>query len=1635
MGLAGKAWTRKGAVALAVAALWALPSAGASAAVTPEPFWTRCATESETDLLCRTPRGIAASPDGAVYMADGARGRIVAFNAWGEFLRAFGGGVTVGAAQGTGDLNETTTVSGVTTSKGAFEVGRTLGGEGIAPGTKITALGPGTITLSQAATETKVGTQIEVAAGAGNVPLNERQRIELTAAAQGSFQLTFTTPNPSPTSATTGSIPANATAAQVKAALEGLANIGAGNVEVEGPAGGAWLVEFKGRFTDTDVEQLGSSSARLEAIIGETELHCSVSFNKVSEADTYSYQWLRNGVPITGATSPTYTPSAASTTAPPTTTGDAGGAIQCQVFGFDAPSPENLDGTGSTQASNPAVVVAPAPGTSLPVAPSSFEIIGGSGVLERINAGETLSCPTSGWGGSPTSFAFRWYRNGVAISGATAGTYTVTNADVAHRAVFQCSVSATNAGGTVVKVSFNKPTEAAPEPPPPGDNGGSPDVSAPFAAEVATTQIGASAAEACTAVPECKGGVAGEGGGQFGVFQGFIDSVQGIAVDSAGEIFAVDRPNHRVEKLDAEGHFLLTWGKGVNRTAIEEARAGEEDLCPAPGHPADICKAGEEGTAPGQFGAWTTEGSYIAIDTHGPESPADDDVYIGDAGRIQRCDVEGEGCVALPDPGGLLTGKKVSSLAVVPTGSGASDEGDLFVGREATTGFLELDATSGAKQCEATLGGQQPEAIAADKAGNAYVVAKVSGLPVHKFGPTCSEIEEEEANPPFFPTFPFTPGLGGSTGIAINEACWSAPDYDLYLANSIFSNASVKAYGPLPENLVPENCQQLGVHAPEIESQGAISVGPESAVVQATINPRSQADTTYFVQYATAACVPASGEEDWEAACAKETSPAPLGGGVVNVGVKTEGVHLAGLTPGTAYRFRFVAQPSVGEPVFAAASSFTTTTTPPGLETGCPNQSLRYGASALLPDCRAYEMVTPVDKSGGDVRTGRTIDERNQASPEGGKLTYTAEPAFANQPSSKVLNQYLATREAGGWSDRGINAPLGQQLPQGGEIDYPGREVQAFGEDLCNEWVNDFNFTPLTPEGQKGFINLYHQSLCGGGGFEALTTVAPPSGTGRGYVDKESVEGLSVDGSQAFFTARAGLTGNAIPGDTINTQLYDHLLGGGLQLVSVLPDGSADPGSGTAGAHVGGGLLLAGGGNLQRAVSEGGSRVYWTSKVQVLGSGNLYLRENPSQPETSAKDGAGNCVPDPVLACTVAVGSGANRTFWTATPNGEEALYSQGPLTSSGAGQATLYRFDAASGDSSEVAPHIRGVLGASRDLSRIYFISTDALTGTEENEAGAKAEAGKPNLFLDDGGTITFIGVLAAADQQSNAYKTGSVDPNYNAARVTPDGTRLAFVSRAPLTGFDNVDAVSGEADAEVFTYAAGGALRCVSCAASGERPQGAELTSVGKYPPAEPSGAWGAAWIPGSLNRLYTSRPLSANGGRLFFNSLTPLVARDTNGAQDVYEWEAPGAGGCSTEALAYHALNGGCLYLISSGESPTESLFLDASSEGRDVFFTTESGLLPQDPGLIDVYDARVEGGFAQPNPPAACEGEACQGPPPAPQSPTPASSSFEGPGNPKPRKARRCGKGKRKVQQGGRMRCAKPHRSKAHHRRAN
>ncbi|HEV7771391.1 MAG TPA: hypothetical protein VGO66_12145 [Solirubrobacterales bacterium] len=196
-----------------------------------------------------------------------ASNRVQEFTATGSFIKMVGGDVVDDGATGTGTLSTTSnTVTAVATTSRAFRAGQTITAAGgqIPAGTTIAQVGFGTLILSQKPTVAGTGVALTVAPGAENVPVNEKQTVTIQNATGGTFTLSFSTPNPSNTSATATAIPYNATGAEVEAKLAALSNIGAGNVAVTGAAGGPWTVEFKGtRFADTDVEQLAGNTSGL----------------------------------------------------------------------------------------------------------------------------------------------------------------------------------------------------------------------------------------------------------------------------------------------------------------------------------------------------------------------------------------------------------------------------------------------------------------------------------------------------------------------------------------------------------------------------------------------------------------------------------------------------------------------------------------------------------------------------------------------------------------------------------------------------------------------------------------------------------------------------------------------------------------------------------------------------------------------------------------------------------------------------------------------------------------------------------------------------------------------------------------------------------------------------------------------------------------------------------------------------------------------------------------------------------------------------------------------------------------------------------------------------------------------------
>lgn len=824
----------------------------------------------------------------------------------------------------------------------------------------------------------------------------------------------------------------------------------------------------------------------------------------------------------------------------------------------------------------------------------------------------------------------------------------------------------------------------------------------------------------------------------------------------------------------------------------------------------------------------------------------------------------------------------------------------------------------------------------------------------------------------------------------------------------------------------------------EIVAIWSENVGTDAAGLGAEVNPLGIPATGYF-EYVDDATFQEGGFTNATQIPNVDGGEAPLsfGAGVAPV---VRAATLESLEPATTYYYRLISDNPLAEPITSAAHTFTTFA-PPTTELCSANEPFRTGLAVFLPDCRAYEMVSPLEKSSGDILalpdafSGlRAAVQRSSVSGE--KLTYGTYRSFGEAEGSPFTSQYIAARDAqAGWQSHNIAPPRGTLVLRKSAGLQLDTEYKAFSPDLCQAWLRTLNEPQLEPRGVKGFPNIYRRTdqECGGQpDFEALTQVELPDTEVENSYPLE-LQGVSADGSYGIYAAPDNLTSKApnigettpaSPGD--NLQLYEWgREEQDLRFLCVLPGGAAHKGPCSAGT-----ILDAIGdsrtGSFANAISDDGKRIFWSTFAgDIGGPGKIYLRQNPF--------GKGSECATPTAPCSLAVSAGAEvlegsstSQYWGATADGSAALFSTGS-TIAGTG---LYRFEVEGQATSEIAPSgVLGVMGASEDIDYVYFVSSTVLTN-EENSAGMVAQAGKPNLYLAHEGTTAFIATLSSLDANPTFGKVPfSVRPSFRQARVSADGQHAAFTSTGSPTGYDNIDAISGKADAEVYLYdAVGKELVCVSCNPSGSRPVGENLgNSINQY--------WAAAHLPVWQNALNDSRLLTEDGRRLYFEATDSLVARDTNGVGDVYQWEEEGAGGCDQSDPSFVPDSSGCIELISAGKSPRKSEFIEADPSGKNVFFATLSSLVPQDYGLVDIYDARVGGGFEPPpTAPVDCEGEACQNPPPSPEAPTPTSSAYEGPGNVAGsgrQKGRRCPASKRKVSKGGKARCVRKHKHVGKH----
>jgi hypothetical protein len=756
---------------------------------------------------------------------------------------------------------------------------------------------------------------------------------------------------------------------------------------------------------------------------------------------------------------------------------------------------------------------------------------------------------------------------------------------------------------------------------------------------------------------------------------------------------------------------------------------------------------------------------------------------------------------------------------------------------------------------------------------------------------------------------------------------------------------------------------------PNVAGESSSEVSLTGATVSVHVNPGGLA-STYRVEYGTGG------------AYASSTSAASLGDASTGV---VASAHLSGLEPGTLYQYRFVVSNALGTVTDSESATFTTQAPAPAPETSsCPNESSRQGPSAVLPDCRVYEQVTPVNKGGAEdmfpivnLVEGAQAGSEGVPSEDGNQYLIDSEAALG-EGGGGGKDTYVFSRGVDGWTTTSAVAP--------------GLGVQSVIPEL-------FDPTDLSHIGVLAYLGSLgsetdperaHDYLVGPAG-------GPYATVDHRVGEQETVEmvGGSAGLSHVVLATTKQQLAPAISGQDPGVHELYEWAGGQYKLVNV--------NTGPCGAGLGNGGTGAGG--AHNAVSSDGSKIIFTApdpKVQggagcwnggLVDPPQLYMSVDGtstvdvSAPAPDAKDST------PYPAVYVGASADGEKVFF---------LSLGGELTADATGHATeLYEYDTLTskltrvsrGDSGSAEGKVGIVPAISSDGSAVYF--------TARGQLAPGAPVGGGLYRYDTNSEVTTYIVSGAEDYGSDCIGCAwysntplALNPKTN-WYVTGNGQYLAFVSGQDLTG-------KASTGSEVYLYSApNNKLICASCDATGAGQRSDAAFSRSAF--VNPSDL--------------APRPVSENGSYVFFDATDVLVPGAVAGVLHVYEW------------------HDGKISLISGRGDPSASFFLGSSADGSNVFFGTHSQLVAQDADQAgDLYDARVDGGFGG-LAPSACTGTGCQGVPGAPPIfATPASVTFAGIGNfasepPPPKgtvtkKATKCKKGFSKKK----GKCVKDKRSK-------
>ncbi len=716
--------------------------------------------------------------------------------------------------------------------------------------------------------------------------------------------------------------------------------------------------------------------------------------------------------------------------------------------------------------------------------------------------------------------------------------------------------------------------------------------------------------------------------------------------------------------------------------------------------------------------------------------------------------------------------------------------------------------------------------------------------------------------------------------------------------------------------------------APEITGVGDENVADSSADLHATINPVGF-ETEYWFEYGT---TPGYGQSI-------PASKATIGSGNAPVAVNA---HLEGLTQGATIHYRVIATNKWGT---STSDDTTFDFRPPE----CPNAHVRALTGAnYLPDCRAYELVTP--GYAGAVQILPAEGLFNFAATFSGYAESPVNFGYANSPSrfsymgglgsvagqdapNSIVDVYLATRTNTGWTTA---------MPglKGNETLFGFGRNCSDDQDVCADYIGpryepgENNEQHEVPKSNSPYLYKADGTRLG----RLPTNVNTVKGGDRFKGDQQ----FSGDFSQYFFSTQTKFApegSTAVPGSVYRNDLaaktvevisYD----ANGDPIEAEPSVAGDPNrvTGIAGVSDNGRrILLAGTTNPYCNVNEYPFRCAYMLKSPA----RLYMRD------TSAK-------------LTYEVSRGKEVNFVDMTRDGSQVVFVSSEKFSpqDTDTSADLYRWTEA-GDKITLLSQ-NGALGNSDSCNPTWIsqcgveqLTPEFFNGSEYFELIAHVK-GNDDLLANESGDVYFYSPedlapgIVGGDNERNLYLyrnghiqfVATMDPGTQIERSTiaPDGRFAAFVTKSRLTAYDP----AGHREAYVYD-ADLGQLRCASCNPSGSAPTAAEELTVSE------------------------GGPFMANDGRTFFTSKESLVPQDTDGIRDVYEYVGGHPRLIST-GTGNHDSTGG-LELLSAFFGSLRTGLESVSRDGTDVYFSTFETLAPEDKNgdFLKIYDARTSGGF--------------------------------------------------------------------------